>query len=144
MKKLVLLALVFILGGCTANKVAVKAYEGPKVLQTKLALLKPTRGLVIYSINNKDYNLKTVAKFGINDYEIDLKPGNYTLKLGYNIGSHYSNAYKIVEFKALESRKYIVRSGVNGREWKPFVQDVTNKMQCWDNTIDSDFSSNSC
>jgi len=144
MKKIAALVLIFTLGGCTANKVAVKAYEGPKVLQSKLAQLKPTRGLIIYSINNKDYNLKTVAKFGINDYEIDLKPGNYTLKLGYNTGSLYSNAYKTVEFKALESRKYLVRSGRNGQEWSPYVQDVTNKTQCWDNTIDSDFSSNKC
>lgn len=135
------------LSGC-AVKQFMQTYDGEALPLSQSALLKPTAGVVIKSIDGKPLGSAssdefTPVRLGFPniDAEISFKPGVHTLVLGYfvrtstqtTIGTIKSVDYTTVRFNAVAGRKYLLRGDRDTADtaWKPVIIDVTDKPEVW-------------
>lgn len=128
--------ITLLLASCTSSSAYVKAYSGDDVSPAQLALLKPTSGVVILSIdNNSSYYMSTMGSWGSKDYDIALLPGEHAIMVSYDIGSARSRQSVELKFKAEAGRRYLIKSDVSGHlgqpKWSPKITDVTGKEKCW-------------
>jgi hypothetical protein len=147
--RLFALLTLLILAGCASNQY-VKAYEGADLPATQLALLKPTSGVVIHSIDgDRSKYMKTVGAFTEMEYEIALIPGHHVLVVSYDIGTFRSPTSVELDFQAEANHRYLVRTDVSGYftgpKWSPKISDVSGEEKCWTAKVGTTFfSPNGC
>ena len=133
MKKLAVFLSLFVLAGCIPTKKYAKAYEGPDVPASEVALLKPVSGIKIEKIDGKYIGADSATSFETYDYEISILPGPHRITVSFDNGTIYSKGVVPVEFTAVAGRKYLVEKGIEmfSDEWHPSVADVTDTPKCF-------------
>lgn len=147
-RKIAVLALCMTLFACAAERMLIKTYEGDPLPPNKSALLKPTSGMVIKSINGKPVIEGSSGEFtavrpGLAniDADISFKEGTHTLVLGYfantsttiSTGTIRSRNNIVLPFNAVAGRRYVLTAEFNQQQtsWRPKIVDVTDNPQAW-------------
>jgi hypothetical protein len=138
-RTLVVVVALVSLTGCKTYQYA-KAYPGNDLPAKELALLKPTSGIKIHSIDGDPAKqFETFGKYSGTDYEIALLPGRHVVVITYNIQTVFSRGSVTVPFVAEAGRRYLLKTNKSGRTWKPEISDVTGKDNCWSVMVGTTF-----
>jgi len=131
LKSLLLTVTVCGLTACGTQKIFIKAYDGPDLAADRVAIVKPSMHIVVYSIDG-DATKSVVAwnDFGSTDADIALKPGVHRFSVGYK-GPVYrsTGAHDLVAYLA-PGRKYIIVPEIKGG-WRAVMEDFTSRPQQW-------------
>lgn len=116
----------------------IKAYQGETLPKEKLALVKPTVGVQILSVNgNRDHSVRTSKSLGYNDVEMALLPGTYLFELDYNDGTVSSRGSVRITLEARAGRKYLLHSNLRSGSFRPRFDDLTDRPDQWCALADS-------
>jgi hypothetical protein len=144
-----IIACAVLLSACAAEKMQIKTYDGELLSPTLSALMKPTVGVVIKSIDGKSVlpgspkNFTPVRPGMSNiDAEISFKEGPHLLEIGFFIhandkfgrsGTYGSEVYQKLEFNAVAGRKYVLKAEFfpQTSAWSPKIIDVSDSPEVW-------------
>jgi hypothetical protein len=143
-KLLRILLLATLSAGCTTGPIYVKWYDSVERPIEQLALLKPTSGIRILSMNGDTSKaVNTVQVSTLADYEIGLLPGTHTIEFAFGDGRIYSMSTIFRTFTAEAGHRYLLRTNFAGPplRWNPVIEDVTDRKECWSVRVDTAFGS---
>ncbi|MBU1425454.1 MAG: hypothetical protein KKH12_01740 [Gammaproteobacteria bacterium] len=142
-RTVVLLLLVSIFfSGCASfvnQRQFIKSYEGAALSFDKSALLKPSVGVVILSIDGDKSKYFTAIRAGVSNVDADISfvPGAHQILVRYSVatpnGQITSKNELAVNFDAVAGHRYILNASENTTRtaWSAQIIDVTNKPELW-------------
>jgi len=132
LKNAAILVLAMLCTACATESKYLNTYpqaESP----SEVALVKPTMGLLIHSIDGVKYDIETMGDWSSYDYTIAVSPGKHTFVVSYSDGVTYSVRQLSVESGFIKDHKYSLRHEIlyGKGEWEVKIIDVTSKEHCW-------------
>jgi hypothetical protein len=138
----ILLSVSVLFSGCASfvnQRQFIKTYEGPALSFDKSALLKPSVGVDILSIDGDKSKYFTAIRAGASNVDADISfvPGAHQILVKYSVGTSggqitSKNAF-VVNFDAVAGHRYILNASENvtRTSWSVQIIDVTNKPEQW-------------